>query len=331
MHSQIEFLKRAVAKGSNAAGILSCYVVKDDQITAYNGNLQAGAPYPSLLGGNFNVPAKELEAILDRAKGVDVEITHVGSKVIVKCRRIKVDISCFIDEPPPINLPDAGWRPLPPNFRSALRLAAPFVIDKLNFGIRILGDRVTVLTGRVGIDVEVPGLAAKEQAISLESVEFITAQDDDPTEYQQEFHQNGDSIAVSFRWPDGRWLHAAVLSTKLPASTDRILASGGDVYPVEVTNEWREAWADAAALSEDTVELLPAGMMTTRGTATMKVDIEVATPLPDGHNSCWSVASLDPVIAIATHWNPAAWPKPAAFKGVGFRGVVMGAMARGAA
>ena len=316
MHEQIAFLKRAVTRG-DTMGVLNCYVVKDGQVMARDGSIQAGAPFPALVVDDFNVPAGELEAILNRVK-TDAEVTHADGVVTVRGKRLKVDVACIVDEPPAVTLPEDGWRPLPTGLVPALKLASTFVMDKLqNFGVRLMGDRVTVISSRGGIDVEVQGLDARECCVSLPCADFLTAQADEPFEW----HQSAD--AVAFRWTDGRWLRAQLLQRQFPKTVEAIFTAAGSDCPVEITAEWRDAYEDVAALADDVIELHADKLVAIKATSKVESDIKTAV---EGV-SHWSTRGLDPVMAIATHWNPAAWPKPATFKGPNFRGVVVGVSA----
>ena len=297
-------------------GVLNCYVVKDGQILARDSSLQAGAPFPALVTEDFNVPALELDAILSRVK-TDIELIHSEGVVTVRGKRLKIDIPCVVDEPPEVMLPTDGWKPIPHGFCAALKLGAPFILDKLiNFGVRLKGDLISVISNRAGIEVGLPGLNATECCVSMPCIEFIAAQDDDPIEYHQE------EGAISFRWKGDRWVRGQLLSKPFPSTFERIFGSAGEAYPVEITDEWRDAYQDIAALADDVIEMRSDKMIAIKSTSTIESDI--ATAISKDSSSYWSIVGLNPVISIATHWNPAAWPKPAAFKGPNFRGIVVG-------
>lgn len=312
MHDQIAFLKRAVQRG-DTMGVLNCYVIRSGQVTARDSSLQAGLPFPALISDDFNVPASELEAILGRLKS-DVEMSHSDGIVTVRGKRVKAEIRCVDDEPPMMTMPGGGWKPVPPGLREAFATVIPFITDKeSNFGVRIMNDRVTVIGNRAGIDVTVAGLSATESCLSLQCVEFVMSQSDSPSEYHQT------EGAVAFRWPGDRWVRSQTLTKPFPSTVDRVLASAGNETPVEITDEWREAWDDASSLGDDVIEMRPTMLVAVRATSRVEVTCETQG-VPD--ESFWSTISLNPVIKVATHWNPASWPKPAAFKGPNFRGIV---------
>lgn len=315
MHDQINFLKRAVQRG-DTMGVLNCYVVKDGLIMARDGSMQAGTNFPALVSDDFNVPAGELEAILGRVK-TDVDLVHNEGVVTVRGRRLKIEIACIVDEPPSVTLPVDGWKPLPPGFQAVLKLASGFILDKNeNHGVRLKGDRVTTINNRAGIDIQLPGLNATECAMTSQCMEFILAADNDPTGY----HQTQDAIA--FRWKNESWVRAQLLQKPFPSTADRVFAGAGEECPVIITDEWREAYQDLAALAEDVVEMHHDKLRVVKMTSNIESAVE--TPMPEDEIFYWSILGLDPVIAVATQWNPAAWPKPAVFKGPNFRGVVVG-------
>lgn len=315
MHEEVAFLKRAVAR--DTLGLLNCYHIKDGQIMARDLSLQAGMPFPSLVTDDFNIPAKTLEAVLGRAK--QIELTHAGHTATVKGKRLKVDISCVEGEPPAVMLPLEGWKPVPKGFQAALKLVMPFILDKMNnYGIRLMDDTVTAISARNGIEVRLPGLDAEVCCMGMACAEFLLAQDDDPLEY----HQTENSIA--FKWRGERWVNAQLLQRAFP-NADRVFTQAGSNCPVVISDEWRDAYGDMSALAEDVVQMLPNKLIAVRDTHKVESDIETA--IPQGTESFWSTRGLDPVIAIAKSWNPAAWPAAAAFQGPNFRGVVVGASA----
>lgn len=313
MHDIINFLKGAVNR--TAAGtVMGCYVVKNGSITARNESMQAGVEMDSEI--EFNVPAEEFEAAIARMKTVG-GIEFSGSEVTVKGGRLRSTIMCVDAEPPEVPaLPDA-WSAAPAGLAAALKLATPFLNDSgWSSGVRLMEGRITAIKNTGGIDISLPGLDMLATLLTGECAEFIGAQGD-PAEFA---HQG---TAVVFRWQDGRWLRVQAMNAEMPEMVERILADAGTDAPIEITPEFREAYADAAALSDGTVILHPGGLRGVKGAAQNDIEIEI-DGLPAGHASRWQTKVLDPVVACATHWNPAASPKPALFRGPSLRGVVVG-------
>jgi hypothetical protein len=316
MHDIIDFLKRAVTRDSEFV-IMGCYFVQGGTIYARNLGIQAGAPFPALVTADFNVPAKALEAALDRMRGA-VDLTYNGGAVTVRSSHLKVEIPCIAEEPPAVPTMPEVWQGVPEGFMGALKVAVMFAAKDpgWNNGIRLMGDRITAINNRSGVDITVPGLGARGCCITTACAEFILAQKGSPTQLCLE------ESAIIFKWSDDKWLQAQYLASEFPDAVDRILAAGGGECPVVLTPEWRAAYADIAALSDGRLQIQPDKMVAVTGAST--ADYTIETALPPGAITYWSEKALDPVVAVAEAWAPASWPKPAAFRGPNLRGVVMG-------
>lgn len=311
MHKILPFLKGAVTRGATA-GIMGCYFVHNGMLYSRNEAVQAGAPFAD-VPANFNIPADDLDRVLGR---MDKAVYALGERgeLIIKSGRLRSTIQCVPGEPPPIVDFDGPWLTVPPTFIGALRQAAPFASTNPGWtsGIRLMNERITALNSRSGIDIYVPDLALDTVMITKNVADFIVEQV--PHEYGQI------PGALLFRWKDGRWAQAQLLTYEMPESVESILSSTGLDAPVEITADWRKAYADASALVESIVELHPGGF---RGrNKASEVDIEFEQNVEEC--SWWETKVLDSVVEIASHWNPAAWPKPAFFKGPNFRGIVSG-------
>ena len=313
MHDIINFLKGAVNR--TAAGtVMGCYVVKNGSITARNESMQAGVEMGSEI--EFNVPAEEFEAAIARMKTVQ-GLEFSGSEITVKGGRLKSTILCVDAEPPEVPaLPDE-WLPSPPGLAAALKSAIPFLNDQgWSSGVRLMDGRITAIKNTCGIDISLPGMALPATLLTGECATFIGAQGD-PTELCRQGN------AVIFRWQDGRWLRVQTMSTEMPDMVERILDDAGTDAPVEITAEFREAFADAAALSDGTVVIHPGGLRAVKGAAQNDIELDIAG-LPTGHASRWHAKVLEAALPCASHWNPAASPKPAFFRGPNCRGVIVG-------
>jgi hypothetical protein len=315
MHNTVDFLKRAVTKGGDAP-VMGCYFVHDGQIYARNMAIQAGAPFPALFTEDFNVPAAAVDAALGRIKG-DVEITYNGGAATLRSARLKVEIACIPDEPPALPAFPTEWQDVPEGLLPALKVALLFVAEDTgwNAGIRLMGDRVTAINNKSGVDITVLGMDVPECVITPECASFILAQKLPPMQY------SGGDTSIIFKWADGSWLRAQYLTGAFPSTVDLILNAVGECL-VELTEDWKAAYRDVAALSDGMIAILGDRMIADAQGS--KAEYMVDTVLPEGMRTHWFAQGLDPVIAVATHWAPENWPKPALFKGPNLHGVVMG-------
>lgn len=317
MHDIIDFLKGAVKRGPNAAlhGSMGCYNFGSGLVTSRNEAMQAGIMLDAEI--SFIVPADEFEAILARMKSVTA-MGFNNQTLTLKGGRLKATIQCIDELPLAIPEMPEDWFDTPSGFADALKLALPFVNDMgWNSGIRLMDGRITAITNTAGIDITLPGLLLNEP-ISLPkgATEFLVAQGT-PNHYMP---MGG---SVMFKWADGRWLNAQLLAAGFPPSIDGIFEKANvPELLIELTPEWREAFADAAALAESAVDLTGTHLSSGKGAAGCEIEIE--TSVPEDHRSRWVVKTLQPVLDCATHWAPAMYPAPAQFVGPNLRGVVMG-------
>lgn len=316
MHDIVNFLKSAVDT-SEGAGILGCYIVRDGIIYARNMHLQAGVAMASKQP--FNVPASELNRALDRMRDVD-KLTIRSGEIEIRAGRMRATIQTNGIEtmgmpPMPEELRDA-----PQGLAHALSLCIPFMGDMgYSKSIQMHTGSVGAVSAQRAIRVALPGLEMDEPIMmSKEVAEFIVGQGD-PDEYAVE------KRCLVLRWDDGRWVRGQLLNYDAPDDNiKRIFDAAGDEGPVAIDAAWREAYADAVALSANGGIALTNDAFLVKGEHS-SAEVAHATPgLPPDHRTYWDAKLLDAVVAVADRWNPAAHPNPAAFFGPGLKGVIMG-------
>jgi len=318
MHETINFLKRALSRAPNA-GMFGCYHVSEGYMFAQNESLQAVVPLES--SDSFSVPGEELEAMLARMHS-DPHVEIGDGELRIKSGRLRGNIPCVPGTPPSIFTRDVDWLPLPDALVPALQKATQFLVGTSLIGwtggVRLMDGRLTTVNNLCGIDLAVPGWQSTPSILTKDGAEFLMA--DPPCDYAAK------AGALLFRWPDDRSVQCQLIDQVMPELVDDIFAKAGQDAPVEITAEWRDAFADAAAISDETVELHAGHLKVGKGSS--KVTLEVSTAVPADHVSYWNTKVLAPMVAVATHWNPLAHPKPALFRGPGLYGVVMGVMRR---
>lgn len=321
MHALVAFLKGAVTRIPNP-GVYGCYVVKGGNIYAFDrsAGLQAGVPMESDV--DFNVPAEALDKALARMKEVQamtVEDDGVqGTAVTIKSGRLRATIKCNTDPAPDIPTLGDEWTACPQEFTAGLALAIPFLGERgWSMGIRLKAGRMTALNNASMIDISIPGLALDgEVLLTKAAAEFLIAQGV-PDQYQTE------GSAISFRWDDGRWVRTQLLNDKMQASVDDLIER--TFAPIkkwfDIDDEFREAYADAVALSDDRLVFTDAGFDVRKADMDSHVDF---ARLPPGHRSYWDHKIIGKVLGCAARWNPTPHPAGCPFTGDNFRGIVMG-------
>lgn len=321
MHDAIAFLKDSVRRGPASVGCSDCYVSDGKTLRAVNDVLHAGVDWPS--GAAFTLPAEAVDSFLSRCD--EVTSIDVGeTTVVLRSKRYRSTIHRRFEEPAPRpTLPDE-WNPVPPGLIDALKVAKRFTDDTSTgarlwlTAVRLWNDRVTACSGKVAIDIELPGLPLdKPMLLGKAALDFLTAQGV-PDEY------GTDRATMSFKWDDGRWARCQTVNAVMPEEIISKLFSErlGTEAPVPITAEWAQAHADAAALGDHSVGLSVTGFHAKKDG--IDSEIALAVDVPTDHMSWWGTKDLGTVIEVASAWNPGSYPEPALFVGEGFRGAIVG-------
>lgn len=313
LRDSISFLKKSITNGPSA-GLLNCLFIKDGFIYSSNEYMQAGTIYDG-PEGEYNIPAEELEAAIARMKG-EPSIVLNGDHIVVKHGRLKSTIQIAVGEPPPLADMECEWKALPRGFVDALKKAILFCgATGWTASVRLTDNRIVAINNRSGIDIAFPGLlVGNAKHIATSSVEFLAAADD-PTAYA--CTEN----AILFRWPNERWAKLQLLASIMPDQVDKIFEGAQGETPHAITNDWRLAFEDVAALADGDIEIHSAGIEGRKGAGRAYIELPDPTITV---RSRWSIKNLEPVIKIADSWNPNRWPDASPFAGNGFVGLVMG-------
>ena len=313
----VKFLKGAISRGP-VAGLMGCYFISQGSIYAHNEWMQAGAPFEGTGDDDCNVPSAELEAALGRMTKGTPAIDTQGTDIVIKCGRLKATIQKADGTAPDMAEVDGEWLEVPEGLFQALRAALPFVGDQgWTSAARLLNGRVTAINNRAGIDVAVPDLAVVEPTmISAATIEFLLGADDAPVAYIS------NSTNIVFQWGDGRWARFQLSSIAFPESVDKILQGAQGETPIEIEDDWRTAYEDVAALADGDIVIHPGGLEGSKGAGRVLVEIPCQGL---EKQSRWSAKVLEPMLKVATHWNPNLYPQASPFTdGKAVRGLVMG-------
>jgi len=312
----LPFLKGAVQR-SLPGGAPSTYVLHEGAMYARNAAILASFPMPHILG-TFALAADDLESALGRMP-TEPQISAGDGTLILKAGRLRSAITLLACEPPS-GRPDGinSWDDPPAGLMSALRLAEPFVPKDGTWqrGIKLEDGRALAISNRAAIEVTVDGLEVMGQAVITDDcVRYLAKLDGDPSSV------HFSDIALWLRWASGAWVRCQLSALEWPPDIfDRILDGAGDDVPIELTQEWRDAFADIAALGDGTLTVREAALYG----RTEHAEHEAEFTTGAARETYWSLATLKSMFASgAAAWNPDA-QGPAAFRGKGFRGVVMG-------
>lgn len=321
MHDAIAFLRDAVKRGSDVRGAQGCYIINPTSIRASNDILHAGIDWES--GASFVLPADAVDAFLGRTTEItNIKVTE--KNVIFSAGRLKSTIERRYEEPEPAPVLPEDWLPVPSGFTTSLKIAKQFINELASggriwqAGVRLWDERITACSGAIAVDMKCPGLMIERpKLLGKGPLEFLIAQGD-PDEF------GVDHSTISFRWDDGRWVRSKLYDAEMPEKLieQMFTEKAGTDAPVPINDDWRAAHADAMALGDGSLGLTITGFRVMKNH--IETDISLDVDVPTDHSSWWSSKDMGNMLAIATAWNPLAWPNPALFVGEGFRGIIAG-------
>jgi len=301
-------LRGAAASRGNAAYY---YIFHDGWCYARNPAILAAYPTPELQG-TFGLAAAQLDAAIARfPKEPEITSSEDGSLILKSGRLRTTLVPVFVDPPEDINVDT--WQQVPTDFIDALKIVVPFLAKEGTWqrAVRFHQNTLTALNQRSAVEVTVADLDAPEALVSDEFAAYLIKLTESPTKIA---FING---AILCQWSNGAWAKAQLLNFEWPASADKVMSLAGDVAPIQITDEWREAFKDVAALSDGQIQICPDGL---KGRlASMSVDIEFAIGVT--RPSKWVVEVLEPMFKVAERWNPDG-EITASFLGKNLRGVV---------
>jgi hypothetical protein len=279
--------------------------------------LLAAYPVPHMLG-TFGLAAADLESAIERMTTEPLVEAGDGT-IILRSGKRRSSIDLFATEPPGSALgDDVAWLEPPAGLIRGLRTVLPFAAKdgKWQRGVELRPGLVRAISSTSACLAEVEGLEVDSATAMTDNVvKFITTLPAEPSGWARL------PGALAFSWPSGSWVRCQLSAYDWPHKiVDPIFAMSPEAGPVEVTDEWREEFADVERVGEGTVDLSPTGMVGRSPHAVHHADFSTGV----AYTTRWNLATLAPVLKIANLWHPdTPHGKPAVFQGVGVRGVVI--------
>lgn len=317
IHSTISWINDALATKNLGQG-MTYYRVQGGDIRATNGKITASHPWE--FGGEFLVPGKEFEKVLSRMKD-NVTIETDKQTVTLKSGRLRGAIQTLPltewDYPAP---DEAKWKKMPKRLIEVLTALRPFILDDASqewAKCVALQDGWAYATNNIAVaGAECPG--PKAAMLPYWAVDFILGRVDALAEWAWEEHY------VAFRWGNGAWMRSQLVVGEFQARAGEMVRKAStEKATQQIDAVFKTAFNQCAELSEDTVSIYADRI--TSGFGKAMVEDAATCEVPDGSDhSIWGAKFLLPVIAAATSWSPASWPKPALFRGPVVSGYVVG-------
>ena len=297
------------------------YKIQHGMICASNGRLTAAHPFP--YDNEFLVSGAEFEKILARMEGDEpkLEIKY-DDRITVRCGRFHGTIFTLpVDNWAYPGVEGANWMPLPEKLIEVLQTLRAFISDnpaQAWAGCVALEHDNCYATNNIAVAGLACPVGGIEALLPSFSIDFIMKRLDNLESWAWTDNY------VAFRWSTGAWMRSQLVIGKFPEKASALVREAYDSQPTqEITDEFREAFADVAQLAEDTIKIY-ADKIESKFKKSV-IEAEVSCEVPTGKEySIWGARFLIPVIEQATHWSPSMWPKPTPFKGPHCAGFVIG-------
>lgn len=309
---------RSVLAARDFGAYLNWYVLRGGYAFAHDGKMAAGAPCEH--GLDRLVPGTELDDLVARLPD-EITLMSDDKSITLKAGRMRGTIQTLPSDSVSVPSPEGEWQKPPPTFVEALRLARPFIAEVAAqaYGTCacLRAGSVIATTNIALVEVTCPDLdpGATDLCLPSWAVDFILKAKDDL-----------DGIMLlpdyaAFRWSSGLWMRTQLVAGAFPAAITTLLASVEPTQPLAISADWRGAYDLVAGCSEGLITAEPTRILGGRGHSKVEHDVD---PIALGEPIHFNPKFLTAVVHIATHWNPAVYPKPIPFVGPDVRGLIVG-------
>ncbi len=341
MHNILKWVKEA-RPDKELGPAMTYYLVRDGEIRATDGKLTVGHPWPNDEDA-FLVSGAEFEKVLARMDKDEPTVTYdlEASSVIVRSGRFHATIATLaVDSWEYVGVEDETWSPIPEGFTEALKRLRAFIADNSTHpwagcvGLEKGNMYATNMYAVAGCTCDVGDVRA---LLSAQGVDFILRR----LEGLEHWACNDNHLA--FRWSSGAWMRIQQVIGRFNERAIGMVEEVRGAQPTqEITDKFREAFADVAGLAEDTVRIYEDRIESQFKRSKVVAATDGCEVPPDttvnyiddkgkakkrtrkGGVSVWAASILAPVISQATHWSPATWPERAPFKGDNMAGFILG-------
>lgn len=326
---RVKWITDAVASQKIGVNALNSYLLRNGKIHASDGRMVVGTPFP--FGDEaVLVPAKEFERVLGNKPEGPFDWLFEPDRLVLKRGRFKGRIKTLpvddwvwpIDSNPKL-------QDVPIGLVAAFEKLLPFVSENATKPwatcIGIIGDDLFASNNIVVACVPcATGAPTPEYLVPRWVAEFVVKRAEGLDQWAC------DENTITFTWEDGSWMRSALIMDQFPPVQKVMEAYFIGVPDVEMTKEWKKALRRVARITEDAVVKLREHEVVSESGEVLSVEDDAGTPVPEGMTeSRWDIRFLDPILDIATHWNPRLYPKAAPWIGPGIKGIILGTREQG--
>jgi hypothetical protein len=300
----IPFLKGAVQR-SMPGGVAPRYTFHDGRAYAQNAAILASYPVPH-IGGTFALAADELEGALGRMKG-EPGISGADGRMVLKHGKLRSSIDLMPCDPPDGSVDtNLNWEETPSGLFAALRTIQGFLAEEGTWQRTVLlqNGNITAFSNRSACRIAVPDLEVLDDFSLVDNcVTYLASLSRDPARW----YKAGNGAAL-FLWPvddlmtEPAWVRCQLSAVPWPDDIfDNIMKRTNRSATVELTQEWKDAFADIAALGDGHCEVRPDGLhgISDHGEHLVEFETGVERVVK------YQIAALKPILACATAWDPA--------------------------
>lgn len=320
------WIKDAVSGKDLGLHQLTSFYIHAGFIHASDGRMVVGTPFPAEGIGTVLVPAEPFLKVLANRPPGNFEWLLEEDRLVLKRGRFKGKVKLLPSETWMYPLLEQTGIMLPDGLVDAFRKLLPFVSENATkpwaMCAAVIGQYLYASNNIVVARALIPGAMtfAGERLLPRWVMEFVCSRE----EGLEWWAWDDDRHQVLFGWEDGSWMRSSLVMEKFPP-VENVLGTMFHEPTVSIDRTWREALLRVGKITGDPVlRLRPDGVYGSGGEAVL-VEDEASTPVPEGlTETVWDIRYLEAVMAIATHWDPTVYPKPAPWKGVMVEGIVMG-------
>ena len=318
MKDQIKWLKDALATKEIIVTMAS-YCLKDRELKATDGCVVAGHPWDQ--EGEACIPGAEIEKIVSRLNE-DPTISLTDKTLTIKSGDFKARLAIFpVDQ---WNYPGpekTGWKPIPEGFVEGLAKLRPFISDNASqpwATCVYLENGFGYATNNVAIAcVPFSELKRVKMLVPHWAIDFLIHR-------PGVTHWQPGEESIAFQWDNGAWMRSQLVSGIFPLNGVKLAQDAHNstktLQPID--EPLRAAFARLNGLIEGPLSIYANKVEGKFRDAMVEEKVVCAVPKDTDH-SLWGVEYLEPVMKVATHWDPAAYPR-SVFKGENISGVIMG-------
>lgn len=312
MLSSLLFVQGAVAK-KDFAPALTHFHIKDGKIQAYNGVLSICSPIALDLKVSPNA-AQFVKALRGCSETVALSMT-AGGRLAVKSGGFKAFIDCYPSDYPEI-VPTGKRLELTPEFMEVLKILAPIVAEDASRqwarGILFRGQSMFATNNVVLVERWLGQDFPLEMNLPLEAVKELLRIGVAPQALLAEEN------AVTFLFPEGRWLRTQLYTTRWPDVTRVLKSELPDCPPALTVGQVEQLLPFVDDMGR--IYLLDGRIATSRDDGCGAV-----LEIPELHEGgVYNAQMLLLALPLATNIDFTSYPDACCFTGNKLRGAIIG-------